>query len=168
MFDTEIAGLRTLITNCEAFCHRHGYGDVAARSFIEGRCRSYVEILAPVAAAKPELYDILVKERPSLAPFLSERLAQHFATIPLIEAMEHELTTVLASMNAQGFSQGTFNMADVATVQIMLHKYGFAQELMAAIHTVRPVLLDTLFRFYDMRLRSAQTIDDPADRPEDR
>ncbi len=167
MFDAEVAGLRRLIMNCGIFCSRHGYDDEAARSFVEGRCRSYAEILVPVIAARRELYDLLVKEQPSLAPFLSEKVAQHFATIPSEKVIERELATVLADMNAKGFGTGSFNIADVSTVQIMLNKYGFAQELMLAMRRVKPELFATLLQLYDMRLTAAQTVADP-DQPEDR
>ncbi|MGE5654402.1 MAG: hypothetical protein ACM3ZQ_09125 [Bacillota bacterium] len=169
MFDTEIQGLRKLIANAQGYCNRHGYDSSAADVFIDQRCRRYLDIVIPLVAAKPEIYDLLVKERPSLGPYIKEQVNQHMASAPSVQEVETQLVTILDDMKKRGFTKtGSFDIGDVASVQILLNRYGFAQELLYAIRKVRPELFNVVLNLYDMRLNAAQTVDEPVHDARDR
>jgi hypothetical protein len=167
MFDTELAGLRKLIADAEAFCARHHFPPSATAAFIEERSQKYIDIVAPVIAAKPEIYEQVVRERPSLAQYLSAKMSQHMQSVPPQKQIVSELKKALEDFKGFNGQIGPFRMGDVTSVQILLGKYGFSQEVIGAIQKVKPELFNVFINLYDMRLKAAQTISDPEHR-EDR
>lgn len=157
-FEVEIKDLRDLIENARSYCEEKGYDSIMTNIFIDEYCKRYIDIFLPIVAVSPDIYDLLIKERVSLKPYIMEKIREYFSNRPSESEVEKELIKTVEKIKIFTKTRNKdFNLNYFACIQVMVNKYGFSQEVFSAASKTDPELVTMVLRLYDMRLKEAQT-----------
>lgn len=161
-FEAEINGLRNLIINAGGHYKKYGYDLITTNTFIDEKCKRYVDIFIPIVAVSPGLYDLLINERPSLKPYLQEKISKYLLNRPSESEVEEEFIKILEKTKIFTKTENQqFDLNHFVCVQVMVDKYGFSQEVLHVANKIDADLFTVLIRLYDRRIQEFQTVDDP-------
>lgn len=168
MIEREINGLSNLVQGLIDFCARKGYDHEKTQTMMEEKCRGYVDVIMAVIAVNPALREALLKVKPSLESYLEEGTKRHLAMVPSCEFFAKGLEAFLSKGRDHYGKNGlrddkpdfVYDNLAIAWLSEQIDRYGFAQELVAAVNRVKPELMTYLAHKYSSALSRASVLEE--------
>jgi len=156
-FKEEIRVLKKVIVYAESCSHFYNYKGSEAESFIDERCKPFIDLVTPLLAVFPNEYQLVIQTRPSLESYINIKTDEYIKNRPDLSDIKSELHKICNIFNfAQNNVEGNFNIDNATCAIIMINKYGFSQELFSVSKVVKPELYGSIFIIYDQRLRAIE------------
>ena len=93
-FKEEIRIFKKVIEYAESCNQYYKYVGLEAENFIDERCKSFVDLVAPLLAVNPNKYQLVIQIRPSLEPYVIKKVKEYSENIPALSDLEAEFRKV--------------------------------------------------------------------------
>lgn len=155
-FKEEIRVLKEVIVYAESCNQYYNYQSSEAESFIDERCKPFIDLVAPLLTVCPNEYQLVIRLRPSLEPYVHKKIKEYNENRPALIDIKTEAQKLLKLNFNQYNTKSDFNFTTVSCAILMVEKYGFSQELLSVAKGLNTELYNGIIRTYDQKLRGIE------------
>lgn len=153
-FKEEMMVLRKVIHYAEECSEFYKYKGLEAEKFVDERCKPFIDLVAPILAVEHDSYQLVIQTRPSLKKYVDKKIEDYFDNRPDIKEIEAEYYKVHNIFTKKTQSSFGFDINRYGCAYILIHKFGFCQEVFIVVKKVNPKLFEDVLYLYNSRLSS--------------
>jgi len=150
-FKEEIRVLKKVIAYAESCNEYYNYQDSEAKKFIDDRCKPFIDLIGPLLAVYPNEYQQVIQIRPSLEPYINEKIKEYNENRPALRDIESEVHR----FNKEEINYDP-NYTFTQCARLMIYMYGFSQEVLYVAKSLHPELYNSILLIYDQKLKKIE------------